>query len=421
MTVQNSPNLDDNPAVSDAQPAAAGWIRVRTTVLWYLHQMWRRFFQHDCMAAAGALTYTTLFAVVPVMTVTYLILSLLPEAEDYRSLIEGFIFENFLPSSSNVVQEKLQEFANEASKLTMVGLFILFATSFMLLMTVERHFNTIWQVTDKRHGVQRFLLYWGVLSLGPLSVIAAVVSSIYLISLPLVSELDQFGLKELFLRYVPLLISTGCFTLIFYAVPNCHVPFWHAVAGGFVTMIVFNTALDVFAQLSRSFSYDAIYGTFAALPVFLLWLYLVWVIILCGAIFVRCLSLSRDPDGHREPLLIKAARVLKLLHSAHLDGHVLEERTIRSAVHLSEQDHDRVFTAFKKMRVITPTGEHAWILGRNLATLSLWDLYQQFPEGLEPAALKQVKDLPAVVEPVTAMARFGSNEMSISLDRVLSA
>jgi len=387
---------------------------------WALQQMGQQFLEHNCLSSAGALTYTTLFAVVPLMTVTYTFFSILPEYAHVGEQVQDFVFQNFVPGSSSVVQDKLGEFADRARNLTAVGFVFLFVTSFLMLITIEKSFNTIWHVAEPRRGLQRFLLYWGVLSLGPACVVAGILSSLYLLSLPLVSDLDTIGLSKAVLGYLPVLLSLAGFTVLYYAVPNCHVPFNHALFGGFVTMGVFQVAFTVFAQSSRWFSYDAVYGTFAAVPVFLIWLYLVWVIVLSGAIFVRSLALSREADEGREPLLIKAARVLRLLYQAHLDGNSVTDREIQLTVTLNQVDHDRVFKVFQDFKLLNQTEDERWILGRSLKSVTLWDLYQQLPDGLNLTRLQEVKDMPQVVEPLIAITQFGSNEMSVSLDRVFS-
>ncbi len=385
---------------------------------WYCRQMWQQFFEHDCLSAAGSLTYTTLFAVVPLMTVTYTFFSILPEYAHLGEQVQTFIFQNFVPGSSDVVQEKLAEFADRARNLTTVGFIFLFVTAFLMLVTIEKSFNTIWHVGEPRRGLQRFLVYWGVLSLGPACVVVGMLSSLYLLSLPLVSDLDTYGLGEVLLGYLPVILAVAGFTVLYYAVPNCHVPFRHAVLGGFVTMLVFQGAFIVFAQTSRGFSYDAVYGTFAAVPVFLIWLYLVWVIVLCGAIFVRSLSLSKAAEESREPLVIKAARVLRLLYEAHLQGDAVTDREINTAVKLSPREHDRMFEVFAHLKLLSQTDDERWMLGRSLKAVTLFDLYQQLPDGLELASLQEIKDLPQVVEPLIAITQFGSNEMSVSLDTV---
>ena len=144
----------------------AAWGLIR----WYLLQMWQQFLANDLPTRAGALTYTTLFAVVPMMTVAYAMFSVLPAFEGVGERIQEFVFSNFVPDSSALVQEKLVEFSERARGLTWLGFVFLFVTTFLLLVTVEKTFNTIWRVAEPRRGLQRFLLYWGVLSLGPPSI-----------------------------------------------------------------------------------------------------------------------------------------------------------------------------------------------------------------------------------------------------------
>ncbi len=388
---------------------------------WRAVQMWHQFLEHDCLSAAAALTYTTLFAVVPLMTVTYTFFSILPEYAQVGDQVQSFVFNNFVPGSSDLVRDKLNEFADRARDLTAIGFLFLFVTAFLMLITIEKSFNTIWHVAEPRRGLQRFLLYWGVLSLGPACVVAGMLSSLYLLSLPLVSDLDTMGLREAILGYLPILLSIAGFSVLYYAVPNCHVPFSHALFGGVVTMLVFQAAFAIFATTSRWFSYDAVYGTFAAVPVFLIWLYLVWVIILSGAIVVRSLSLSADNFADGEPLLIKAARLLRMFNKAHLDGRAVTDREIALSVPLTQRERDRVFGVFQNLKLLTQTEDERWMLGRSLKAVSLWELYQQLPEGLTLPRLKEIDDLPQVVEPLVSITQFGSNEMSLSLEAVLGS
>jgi membrane protein len=394
-----------------------GWSAIR----WHLVQMWHQFLDHDCLSAAAALTYTTLFAVVPLMTVTYTFFSILPEYSHIGDQVQGFVFENFVPGSSDVVQEKLAEFTDRARNLTIAGFLFLFVTAFLMLVTIEKSFNTIWHVAEPRRGLQRFLLYWGILSLGPACVVIGMLSSLYLLSLPLVTGLDTFGVGELVLGYLPVLLSVAGFTILYYAVPNCHVPFKHALAGGVVTMLVFQTAFVVFAGASKGFTYNAVYGTFAAVPVFLVWLYLVWVIVLGGAIFVRSLSLVHEDESLQEPLMIKAARVLRLLHDAHMEGDSVTDKKINRAVQLNRTEHERIFGVFQDLKLLNQTEDEQWILGRNLKGVTLWQLYQRLPEGLDLDKLKTVTDMPQIVQPLISITQFGSNEMSVTLDMVFSS
>ena len=384
--------------------------------------MVQQFLDHSCLTQAGALTYTTLFAVVPMMTVAYAMFSVLPEFESVGERIQQYIFANFVPDSSAAVQEKLVEFSERARGLTAVGFVVLFVTAFLMLVTIEKTFNTIWQIAEPRRGLQRFLVYWGVLSLGPPLIAGGLFISLYLISLPLVSDLDTFGIGSVLLGYLPMTLTAAGFTVLFYAVPNCHVSILHAVLGGTLTMFAFEVAKQLFALVVANSSIEPIYGTFAAVPLFLSWLYLVWVLILSGAIFVRTLALTRDIDPQdSEPLLVKCSRILQLLYDAHMEGRSLSDMEMREQVALSRVQYEGVFAALQDLRLLSQTEDEKWSLGRNLKGLTLWELYQRLPEGVDQGRLQTVTDMNHVVEPLLSLVTFGSNQMSISLDTVFGS
>jgi len=345
--------------------------------------------------------------------------SVLPEFDGVGDLIRGYIFENFVPASSTVVQEKLVEFSERARKLTGVGFVVLFVTAFMMLVNIEKTFNTIWGVAEPRRGLQRFLVYWGVLSLGPPCIAAGMFISLYLVSLPLVSDLDTYGIGTVLLGYLPAILTTAAFTVLYYAVPNCKVLLRHALAGGLLAMAAFKLAQKLFALVVSNSNIEPIYGTFAAVPLFLIWLYLVWVLILGGAIFVRTLSMKRDDEVvNAEPLLVKCSRILQLLYDAHMDGRGVSEFDIGQQVRLNRTERDTIFNALQNLKLLSQSEDERWLLGRNLKALTLWDLYQQLPEGLDYRRLDLVKDMDNVVEPLKSLMQFGSNQMSVSLDAV---
>src|SRR5262245_29139274 len=115
-------------------------------IRWFLAQIVAQFRMHGLLDSAAALTYTTLFAVVPLMTVSYTILSVFPTFATFAGEIQAYVFENFLPSSSAVVQEHLADFAFQARQLTVAGFAILLVTAYMMLVTIEGAFNEIWEV-----------------------------------------------------------------------------------------------------------------------------------------------------------------------------------------------------------------------------------------------------------------------------------
>ena len=223
------------------------------TVFTFLALLRAQFAQHDCLTAAAALTFTSLLALVPLMTVTYQGLALVPQYADLWVQAQDFIFRNFVPASSELVQQKLTEFAERARSLTTFGGMGLVLVALLMLMSIEKQFNAIWEVATPQWGLQRALVYWGVLSLGPAFLLIGLWSSVYLIGLPLLGEVDALDLRSAALRYLPSLLMFGGFTALYVAVPNSPVRLLHGVLGGLATTVVFQLAFKGFTMASQYF------------------------------------------------------------------------------------------------------------------------------------------------------------------------
>lgn len=243
---------------------------------------------------AAALTYTTLFALVPLMTVLYSVLSLMPSLQEGSGAIEKLLTDNLMPASGDALMGYLQKFSQQAQKLTAVGIVLLMVTAFMMLRAVENAFNQIWQLASGRKGLSSFLLYWAILSLGPLMLSAGFAVSSYIASLGLWKEdwVPTSGTIALAL-IIPYFFSFLAFTLIYWAVPNCNVSLKHAAIGGALASLLFEIGKEVFSAATTFFpSYQLIYGAFAAVPLFLLWIYVSWMVILFSAEVVHLLGLE---------------------------------------------------------------------------------------------------------------------------------
>lgn len=241
---------------------------------------------------AAALTYTTLFALVPLLTVTYSMLSMIPALQESKGTIEEVLLGNLVPTSADALMGYLYQFSEQARQLTTIGVVLLMVTAFMMLRNIEDSFNKVWLLKKGRKGVSSFLLYWAVLSLGPLLLSAGIGVSSYIASLSLWKEdwVPSSGILIL-AKVLPYVTSFLAFTFIYWAVPNVKVPLKHAAIGGAVVSVLFQIGQQVFTEASTFFpSYQLIYGAFAAVPLFLLWLFLSWSVILLGSEIVFLLG-----------------------------------------------------------------------------------------------------------------------------------
>lgn len=255
-------------------------------LLHFTHIVFIRFRQDGCANRAAALAFATLLSLVPLLTVSFSVLAAFPVSQELALKIQGFIFQNFVATSAEVVQQHLQAVIYQTSKLSAIGMLFLLATAVLMVFNMEQAFNVIWRTEKHRGFISAFLMYWAVLTLAPILIGIGLAVSTYLISLPFISSAaNMLGLKKLLFAVTPYLSTLGAFTLLYLAVPNCKVQFRHAIVGGVIATILFELAKQGFVLYITHFSvYRLLYGALAAIPIFLVWIYLCWLIILFGGV-----------------------------------------------------------------------------------------------------------------------------------------
>ena len=260
--------------------------------LWkFVRKVAKRFEQDRCQRVAGALSFTTMLAIVPLTAVMLAVLSLAPGFSSWMNVIQDFIYSNFVPAAGEVVQKYLTQFASKAGRLTAVGLLFLVVTAIMLMATIEQALNDIWRVANTRKLVHRFLAYWALLTLGPILVAGSLTLTSKFFMLPFLGRAEVTFLREVLDVVLPLVFEFGAVVLLYTVVPNVRVLWRNALAGGLFAAVLLEVAKHVFAASMKTFtSYQVIYGAIAALPIFLVWIYISWVIILLGATVTATLS-----------------------------------------------------------------------------------------------------------------------------------
>ncbi|GLS25456.1 UPF0761 membrane protein [Marinibactrum halimedae] len=335
----------------------------------------RQFVEKGCQKNAAALTYVSLFALVPMLTVIYAMFSIVPAAQGLEAQFQALIFENFVPSSVQALQDYLESFTSKARTMTLPGVIMLMVTAFLMLQNIEKTFNSIWGVSSGRKGISSFLSYWAVLSLGSILLGVGLVMSTYLISLQLfVDEYDSLGLMPVFLHFFPWLLTSSAFTLLFAAVPNCRVPARDAVIGGVITALLFELAKDLFGFIMARTSYELIYGAFALFPIFLMWIYVLWMIILGGAVFVRALSNQRVIHGQSPQTdLMASLTILWHLRQCAFEGSSASEGAITGLGIAPDQWH-RLRERLLSCHLIAQMQNGHFILCRDIQTYSVAEL-----------------------------------------------
>lgn len=370
-------------------------LRARVRRGWgFVRYVGMRFARNGGTETAASLTYTTLFAVVPLMTVTYSLLSAVEAFSGVNETVQSFVFDNFLPATGEVVQEKLGEFSSQARQLTAAGTIFLVVTAYMMLVSVEKAFNRIWSVREPRAGMSKFLLYWGILTLSPLLIGLGFAMSSYLFSLPLLGQGDVFGVRENLLRLGPLLLSAGAFTVLYSAVPNTRVPLRHAALGGLLTMLAFEGAKWGFALVMRQTAVEVIYGTFAAVPLFLIWVYLSWTIVLVGAEAVHAIGIPRyDLMDERGGSLLVSLQFLHRVHRQHRAGGALPDVLARPVLQrLGPDQLPAVLSSLERADVVRRDADDNWLPGRDFGVLRVSDVLRALPGYLLDAPRRAIDD-----------------------------
>jgi len=242
---------------------------------------------------ASSLTFTTLLSIVPLFAVGLAIFSAFPLFADFREALQSLVSRTLPPQISSTVLRYVGEFAEQAARLTAFGLVWLAFAAILMIMTVDHVLNDIWQVRARRPFGQRMLIYWALLTLGPILVGASLTASSYVWS-PSAEELKRIPwvLRGLF-DYAPVILSGFAYSALYVFVPNRTVRWRDALIGGFVAAILAELLKVGFAFFIARGSVRSVYGAFAALPLFLLWMYLSWYVLLFGAAIAATLPRLR--------------------------------------------------------------------------------------------------------------------------------
>ena len=290
----------------------------------------QRFREERLGLTAGSLTFTTLISLVPLLTVMLAIFTAFPMFSSFQSSLEQYFLKSLIPPNiAKPVLGALTQFAAKANRLGVVGLVALGITALMLMLTIDRTLNAIWRVHRPRPMAQRVLVYWAALTLGPLLLGGSLTLTSYAISVGQGLFTKMPGDMAALLRSADIVLLGLAMAGLFHYVPNTHVRWRHAVLGGVFVSLGFALAKSLLAWYVKQVpTYSTLYGAFATVPIFLIWIYLGWVIVLLGALLAANapalmgrLHLRADTPGQPLALALEALRELWRAREAGLSGH----------------------------------------------------------------------------------------------------
>ncbi|WP_243039383.1 YihY family inner membrane protein [Dyella sedimenti] len=345
--------------------------------------VWRRFIDDKCFETAGALSYTTLVSLVPLIVASLAIFAAFPAFAEARTTLIEFVFSNFVPAAGERVQEYLNGFADNASKLTGISVLVMFFSALSMMVSIEDRLNRIWRVQRQRSWGSRLLLYWAALTLGPVLVVGGLAVASYATALPLLNEAaGTLGLGQRLVGVLPFIVTFFTLGLIYMLVPNRRVRWQEAAIGALLGSVLFEIARWGFSRfIHHAHTYQQVYGAaLAAIPIFLLWIYLSWVIVILSASVAASVSaFEYEPsDEHlpEEAAFLGLLVVLGRFIEAHRQGRELRPEAVRdSEPKLRRAAIAGYFDDLERAGVIRRQEGGGWLLGRSLDSIDLWRVY----------------------------------------------
>lgn len=347
--------------------------------------LWNRMAQHRLNQVAGSLSFTTVLSLVPLLVVMLAVLTGFPVFEKFQKEIQQFMLDNLMPDKmSKVVMKQITQFADQSSRLSFAGGVSLVVSSLLTMSTVDRVFNDIWQV--KRRGLLRknVLVYWAVLTAGPILFGLVLLLVRYLIETLKSSE----AVTNVLSFSVPFLSTWIGFAALYVFVPNRKVKWSDALVGAFVAALLFSGLTQGFALVFRHFQvYAVVYSAFSILPAFFLWLYLFWWIVLLGASLAASLPILKYERWRKEPRagddLPEALMVLYVLYQAqHSPARMMSWESLQTQLKINSEDLSSIMSKLQEQgwvgkirRLDEGTG---WALICDTSDVTLANLYDVF-------------------------------------------
>jgi membrane protein len=343
--------------------------------------LWR-FYEERGLQTAGSLTYTTLLSLVPLFTVALAVATAFPVFDETMGALQLFVLENFLPDARGIdtIAEQITTFTQNAGRLTAIGLGFFIVTAVVLMMTIDVSLNRLFRVQRQRPLLQQVLMYWAVLTLGPVLIGGSLSMTSFAVGASF-GYLKLGYVADAVLRVLPFVFTCAALTLLYAVVPNRYVAPRDALIGGIAAGIVFEIAKRGFAiYLARFPTYTLIYGAFATIPIFLVWLYLSWVVVLAGATLTAVLPAYRFAEGKPIPGrdFMDALAVLSILARAQGKGEPTRLRQISNQLRMMPHRCEAALERAARLGWTARTERDGWLLARDADSLSVTDIYRAF-------------------------------------------
>jgi len=363
----------------------------------------RRLDEERLPQVAGSLTFTTVLALVPILTIALAIFTTFPLFNSSRASLESYFVRNLMPQEiANTILGYLTQFSSKATSLSAVGAVALIVTAVMMMLMIDRVFNQIWRVKTTRPITQRILVYWAIVTFGPLLIGASITLTSYVFTETNGVFRSSIPFSDgVLYSTISILLTTVAFTLLYIVVPNRLVEWRDALCGGLLAAIAFEVVKRLFAVFVVQVpTYTVVYGAVAAFPIFLVWIYLGWLITLGGAVVTAALPIVKYERWWHVPqpgsAFVDAMALLTVLYEARTSGNsaVVDSKLLRDKTRLGFDESEALLEKMLdagwvgRIKAEGPRrirwsnriteGLDNWALLANPQQLTLADVYRMF-------------------------------------------
>lgn len=376
---------------------------------------------------ASSLTFTTTLSIVPLAAVALSVFAAFPLFDEYRAALEKLLLREMLPPQISATSLRyLHDFSAKATGLTAFGLLFLLITALLMISTVDRALNDVWRVQRRRGLLARILVYWALLSLGPLTIGASLSASSYLLALS-----RPMGVLRPLLDVGPFFLGGLALATLYVLVPNRKVAWDDAFIGGFVASALGEALTFGFGLYIRTGTIASIYGAFAVVPLFLLWVYLSWYALLFGAAIAATLPALRatrfSDEGRTGNRFVTALALLRTLLRAREQGANegrLDVRTLAVSVRAPVEEVEPLLVDLERLGYASRLGgahRGAWLLTCDPGRATLRPLFERLAVDPENSLLSACPEVGRWLESglradwlqqplATALSRGGATE-----------
>jgi len=366
--------------------------RHTTHLLRFSIRVLERFIGDKCIQRASALAYASLLAFVPMVALGFSVFTSFQAFDAMAGSVSDSLLNYLLPTSQKAVQDYLGTVADKTTAISVFGVIGLLFTATALLNTIEEAFNDIWRITRARAWLSKFITFWATLTLAPILIGASITITSYFTALPIIRDVAEgasYISEAPFL--VPWLMSSLAMATLYCVLPNTSVPFRYAAVGGLVAGALFEWAKFGFAfYVTEVANYERLYGALSTLPIFLIWIYLIWVIVLLGSEIAFCLQhpeqSHRKNSSFQKPgirqfyshlILLRAAQSLHTGDTLKMND-LIEETDLPN--NILQEWLDQLCTIDLLRRTSSGNDESCWLPGFDAEQMTLFEIFHRLNE-----------------------------------------